>query len=111
MNGIVEAAQGGPAEQITHKEASGDHSVRRRLILRHFELLDSLAAARCRICSKKLHYRRGNSTKNMFRHMSKRHPQLFAQLVAKGSNVNEDTSTPPETAGATEERQTPGNIL
>lgn len=111
MNGIVEDGEGGPAEQITQEQASGDRSVSRQLIFRHFEVLDSLAAAQCHICSKKLHYRRGNSTKNMFRHMSKRHPQLFNHLVAEGSNVNEDTSASPETVGATEERQIPGNIL
>nr|XP_046241820.1 zinc finger BED domain-containing protein [Scatophagus argus] len=100
-NGIMEAAQKGPVRE------------RRSLIWRHFECLDSLAAARCRICMKKMQYVKGSSTSNLRRHMSKRHPKVFSQLVANGlslppshssqaSDVNGDTLTPPETFGATE---------
>ncbi|XP_041795377.1 zinc finger BED domain-containing protein [Chelmon rostratus] len=120
INGILEAAQRGPAEQITHEETSDDRPVRRRwnqrsLIWRHYERLDSLAAARCRICMKKLKCFESGSTGNLHRHMSKRHPEVFSQLVAdgqnpppshssQGSNVNSDSSTPPETVGKTEKR-------
>lgn len=125
INGILEAAEGGPAKQIT-QEASDDHLVRRRrnkrsLIWRHYERLDSLAAARCCICMKKLQCFEGGSTSNLRRHMSKRHPEVFSQLVAdgqnpppsrssRGSNADGDTSTPPETVVATERRQFSGNV-
>lgn len=126
INGILEAAEGGPAKQITHEEVSDDHLVRRRrnkrsLIWRHYERLDSLAAARCCICMKKLQCFEGGSTSNLRRHMSKRHPEVFSQLVAdgqnpppprsaRGSNADGDTSTPPETVVATERRQFSGDV-
>ncbi|XP_038556896.1 uncharacterized protein LOC119889991 [Micropterus salmoides] len=118
INGILEAA--GPAEQITHEEASDDRPVTqkrtRSLVWRHYERLDSLDAARCRICMKKFKCFEGSSTSNLRRHISKRHPRVFSQLVAdgkkappsrstQGSNANGDTSAPPETRGATEKRQ------
>ncbi|XP_049909572.1 zinc finger BED domain-containing protein [Epinephelus moara] len=121
INGIVEAAQGSPAEEMTHEEASDDRPVARRwtkrsLIWRHYEHLDSLAAARCRICMKKLKCFEGGSTSNLHRHMSKRHPEIFSQLMAGGQhppppctsqdlNANGDTSTPPETVRATEKQR------
>ncbi|XP_031170181.1 uncharacterized protein LOC116060640 isoform X2 [Sander lucioperca] len=121
INGILEAAQGSLAEQITHEEASDDRPVKcrrnkRSLVWRHFEYLDSLAAARCRICMKKLKCFKDRSTSNLHRHLSKRHPGVFSQLVAvkqhpppphssQGSNANGDTSTPPETVGAPEKQR------
>uniref|UniRef100_A0A8C3B1R9 BED-type domain-containing protein n=1 Tax=Cyclopterus lumpus TaxID=8103 RepID=A0A8C3B1R9_CYCLU len=89
MNGILECAQGGPAEQMKREEGSDDHPVKRRrnkrsLIWRHYEQLESLAAARCCICMKKLQYFEGGSTSNLHRHMSKRHPEVFSQLAADG---------------------------
>ncbi|XP_040001537.1 zinc finger BED domain-containing protein isoform X2 [Xiphias gladius] len=119
-----EAAQGGSAEQTPLGEASDDLPVRRSrhkrsLIWRHYEHLDSLNAARCRICMKKLQCFEGGGTSNLRRHMSKRHPEVFSRLVAgglnppppnssQGSNANGDTSTSPETAGATEQRKFSG---
>ncbi|XP_029311321.1 uncharacterized protein LOC115024068 isoform X1 [Cottoperca gobio] len=116
INGILEAA-----EQITHEEACDDRPVKyrrnkRSLIWRHYEHLDSLAAARCRICMKKLQCFEGGSTSNLHRHLSKRHPVVFSQLVADGKqpppsrssqslNGNGDTSTPPKTVGATEKQR------
>ncbi|XP_070823644.1 uncharacterized protein [Chaetodon trifascialis] len=110
VNGILEAAQRGSAKQVTHEEASDGRPVRRRrsLIWRHYDHLDSLAAARCRICMKKLQCFESGSTSNLHRHMSKRHPEVFSRLAADGqnpppshssqvSNVRGDTSTPPET--------------
>ncbi|XP_068587247.1 uncharacterized protein [Cebidichthys violaceus] len=127
MNGVLEGAQGGPAEQIRHEEASDDHPVKRRrskrsLIWRHYEQLDSLAAARCRICMKKLQYFEGGSTSNLHRHMSKRHPEVFSQLLADGqhpppphssqsSGVNGDTLMPPENVGATEKQRQFSGLL
>ncbi|XP_040001444.1 zinc finger BED domain-containing protein isoform X1 [Xiphias gladius] len=124
INGILEAAQGGSAEQTPLGEASDDLPVRRSrhkrsLIWRHYEHLDSLNAARCRICMKKLQCFEGGGTSNLRRHMSKRHPEVFSRLVAgglnppppnssQGSNANGDTSTSPETAGATEQRKFSG---
>ncbi|XP_040893975.1 zinc finger BED domain-containing protein isoform X2 [Toxotes jaculatrix] len=119
INGILEAAQGGPAEQVTHGEASDGRPMRRSrhkrsLIWRHYEHLDSLNAARCRICMKKLQCFEGGSTSNLHRHMSKRHPEVFSRLVtdglnpppsSQGSNAHGDKSTSPETAGATEQRR------
>ncbi|XP_075966395.1 uncharacterized protein LOC142970114 [Anarhichas minor] len=128
MNGIPGGAQGGPAEQIRHEEASEDHPVKRRrskrsLIWRHYEQLDSLAAARCRICMKKLQYFEGGSTSNLHRHMSKRHPEVFSQLLADGqhppppphssqsSDANGDALMPPENVGATEKQRQFSGLL
>ncbi|XP_032374427.1 uncharacterized protein LOC116691134 isoform X5 [Etheostoma spectabile] len=127
INGILEAAQGSLAEQITHEEESDDRSVKRKrnkrsLVWRHYEYLDSLAAARCRICMKKLQCSEGSSTGNLHRHLSNRHPGVFSQLVAdkqhpspphssQSSNANGDTSTPPETVGAPKkQRQFSGKL-
>ncbi|KAM8763175.1 uncharacterized protein AB9X84_007644 [Acanthopagrus schlegelii] len=120
-NGILEAAKGGPAEQITREEATDHCPVRhkRTLIWRHYEHLDSLSAARCRICMKKLQYFEGGSTGQLHQHLSKRHPEVFSQLVAdglnppqscssKGPKANGDTSTPPATVGAIEKRTVSG---
>ncbi|TDH17146.1 hypothetical protein EPR50_G00004980 [Perca flavescens] len=120
-NGILEAAQGSLAEQTTHKEASDDRSVKcrqkkRSLVWRHYEYLDSLAAARCRICMNNLECSEGRRTSNLHRHLSKRHPEVFSQLVAvkqhpppphssQGSNAKGDTSTPPETVGVPEKQR------
>ncbi|KAK9542712.1 hypothetical protein VZT92_000550 [Zoarces viviparus] len=130
MNGVPGGAQGGPAEQIRHEEASEDHPVKcrrskRSLIWRHYEQLDSLAAARCRICMKKLQYFKGGSTSNLHRHMSKRHPEVFSQLLADGqhppppppphssqsSDANGDELMPPENVGATEKQRQFSGLL
>ncbi|XP_069379571.1 uncharacterized protein [Paralichthys olivaceus] len=111
VTGVQEAAQGDPAGQAAHRQAFDDgdnHPVRctrhkRSLIWRHFEHLDSLNAARCLICMKKLQCNEGGGTSNLRRHMLKRHPEMFARLVADGlkpfppesshgSNTNGDTS-------------------
>ncbi|XP_034732518.1 uncharacterized protein LOC117947571 isoform X2 [Etheostoma cragini] len=127
INGILDAAQGSLAEEITHEEESDDHPVKQRrnkhsLVWRHYEYLDSLAAARCRICMKKLQCSKGSSTSNLHRHLSNRHPGVFSQLVAvkqhpspphssQGSGANSDTSTPPETVGAPKkQRQFSGKL-
>lgn len=124
INGILEAAQGAPVEQRTDGEASGRCLKRRRntrsLIWRHFERLESLAAARCRICKKKIQCF-DSSTSNLHRHMSKRHPEA-SQLAGDvqnppisksphGSNANGDTSALPETVEVSEHREFPGNVL
>uniref|UniRef100_A0A8C3GBM4 BED-type domain-containing protein n=2 Tax=Cyclopterus lumpus TaxID=8103 RepID=A0A8C3GBM4_CYCLU len=121
MNGILECAQGGPAEQMKREEGSDDHPVKRRrnkrsLIWRHYEQLESLAAARCCICMKKLQYFEGGSTSNLHRHMSKRHPEVFSQLAADGqqppaphssqsSDANGRTLMLPENVGETEKQR------
>ncbi|XP_034052778.1 uncharacterized protein LOC117533254 isoform X1 [Gymnodraco acuticeps] len=77
---------------------------KRSLIWRHFEHLDSLNAARCHICMKKIQCSDGRSTSNLHRHLSKRHPAVFTQLLedgkqksrpnsSRGSNVTRATST------------------
>ncbi|XP_029311328.1 uncharacterized protein LOC115024068 isoform X2 [Cottoperca gobio] len=114
INSILEGAQGAPVEQITDEEATDDRPVKRRrkrsLIWRHYEEMDSSSSARCRICMK-LQSFEGGSTSNLLRHISKRHPEVFSQLVAdrqqssRSSNANSDTSTLPETIGATEKQR------
>ncbi|KAG8001518.1 hypothetical protein GBF38_007211, partial [Nibea albiflora] len=114
IDSILEAAQEGPAEQqIAHEEASDHRPVTRRqkkrsMIWRHFEVLDSLEAARCRICMKKLQCFEGGSTSNLHRHMSKRHPEMFSRLAEDGqnpppcnSNANGDTLKPSKTVRST----------
>lgn len=101
------ARQGVPAELITHEKARDGLPVKckRKLIWRHFELLESLEAAQCRICMKKIRYLKGNSTRNLFQHMSKRHPQLRSQLVSDGSKVNGDALRTSESLRETEKHQ------
>lgn len=124
INGNLEAAQGGPSEQLTHEEASDEHPVKRRqsLIWRHFELLDGSSAARCRICLQKLRCFESCTTSNLHRHMSTRHPQLFKKKLtvrqtapsshsSQGSIVNFNTETPADTVEAREKRPVPGSIL
>ncbi|CAJ1049154.1 uncharacterized protein LOC117810753 isoform X2 [Xyrichtys novacula] len=111
--GILAATRGGPAEQTAHLESSGDHPRRRgkrSVIWKHFERLDSLDAAQCRICMKKLHCFEGGSTSNLHRHMSKRHPGVFSQLWTDGQNHNEDTPAPTETIKAAKKRQGSGML-
>lgn len=107
-SGPLEAAgRGVPGELMTHEKARDDLPVRckRKLIWKHFELLESLEAARCRICMKKIRYLKGNSTRNLFQHMSKRHPQLHSQLVSDVSKVNADALRTSESLGETEKHQ------
>ncbi|TNN87455.1 hypothetical protein EYF80_002172 [Liparis tanakae] len=113
MNGLLDYAQGGPVKHIKREEESDDLPVKRRrnkrsLIWRHYELLDSLAAARCCICMKKLQYFEGGSTSNLHRHMSKRHPEVFSQLAADGQHPpapHSHTLMLPESAGETEKQR------
>lgn len=95
---LEDTRQGVPLELMTHEKAGDFFPVGsdRKLIWRHFDLLESLAAARCRICMKKMQYLRGSSTRNLFRHMSKRHPQLCSQLTDR-SNINGDALMTVET--------------
>ncbi|XP_029000407.1 zinc finger BED domain-containing protein [Betta splendens] len=118
VNILVEAAQEG--QPMKHKETSAIHPITQRrhtrsLIWRHFEHLESLDCARCRICMKKLQCFRGGSTSNLRRHMSKRHPEEFSRLVAEGRNrqlsrsaasskTGGDTSASPETVEAIEQK-------
>ncbi|XP_020516820.1 zinc finger BED domain-containing protein [Labrus bergylta] len=106
INGILEAAQGGPKERFTHLELSGDHPMTRRrskrsMIWRYFERLDILDAAQCCICMKKIQCFEGGSTSNLHRHISKRHPDVFSQLWNDGQNQSVNGDTPPEPARAT----------
>ncbi|XP_034536590.1 uncharacterized protein LOC117810753 isoform X2 [Notolabrus celidotus] len=117
INGILEAAQGGPEEQMAPLESSCDLPMTRRrskrsVIWRHFERLDNLDAAQCRICMKKLQCFGGGSTSNLHRHMSKRHPVVFSQLWTDGQNqsLNGDTQAPPETLQVKKKRLCPGML-
>lgn len=112
---IPDASHEGPAEPQTHTEASNNRPAgrtQRSMIWRHFERLDSLNAARCRICMKKLKCGK-NSTSNLHRHMSKRHPKMLSELVSSGlqlpplncSQVSHSNSE------MSEQRPAPGTLL
>uniref|UniRef100_A0A665TH97 BED-type domain-containing protein n=1 Tax=Echeneis naucrates TaxID=173247 RepID=A0A665TH97_ECHNA len=118
INEILKSAEGDQEKQAKNGEASDSHPVRRNrhkrsLIWKHYERLESLNAARCSICMKKLQCFEGGSTSNLRRHMSKRHPEVFSRLVADGlkpppydlsqcSKVTSDSLTTAETTGPKE---------
>ncbi|XP_030577264.1 uncharacterized protein LOC115774228 isoform X2 [Archocentrus centrarchus] len=114
IDGIPDASHGGPAEPQMPTEASNNRPAgrtQRSMIWRHFERLDSLNAARCRICMKKLKCGK-NSTSNLHRHMSKRHPKMLSEMVSSGlrlpplnlSQVSHDNET-------SEQRQAPDELV
>ncbi|KAI4831094.1 hypothetical protein KUCAC02_002691 [Chaenocephalus aceratus] len=84
---LEEAGVNSPCEIYLDKDGVGhivsdDRPVqvtrnKRSLIWRHFEHLDSLNAARCHICMKKIQCSDGRSTSNLHRHLSKRHPAVL----------------------------------
>lgn len=82
VTGIHEAAQDVSAEG--HRKVE-DHTVGRRhsWIWSHFDLLDDLAAVRCRICFRTLQDNGGTS--NLHRHMSKKHPDLCQTRLSHSS--------------------------
>ncbi|XP_068431680.1 uncharacterized protein [Clinocottus analis] len=106
MDGILDCAGGGLAEQNKQEQASDDLPMKcrqrkRSLIWRHFEQLDGLASARCSICMKLMSFE-GGGTGNLHRHLSRMHPKVFSQLAAdqqcpppphssQNSDVNDDT--------------------
>lgn len=115
INGILDASHGNPAEPQTNTEGSDDLPARRpqrSTIWRHFERLDSLNAARCRICTKKLKCGKHGSA-NLHRHMSKRHPNLLSELVSNGLHLPALNSSQVSHANnkTSEQRQAPGTIL
>ncbi|XP_061622118.1 zinc finger BED domain-containing protein [Phyllopteryx taeniolatus] len=95
INGILVAVQGGEPVKERPKEAvvavvrgelpSSGKCHRRSLIWKHFEPLGSLNAAQCLICKKKIMCSEGK-TSNLYRHMSKTHPQVNPR---GGKAVNE----------------------
>lgn len=114
INGILDASHGNPAEPQTHTEGSDDLPAGRPLrstIWRHFERLDSLNAARCRICTKKLKCGK-NSSSNLHRHMSKRHPNMLSEQVSNGLRLPALNSSPVSHANnkTSEQRQAPGAL-
>lgn len=82
VTGIHEAAQDVLEEGHSKVE---DHALGRRhsWIWSHFDLLDDLAAVRCRICFRTLQDNGGTS--NLHRHMSKKHPQLCQTRLSNSS--------------------------
>lgn len=82
LTGIHEAAQDVSAEG--HQKVE-DHAVGRRhsWIWSHFDLLEDLAAVRCRICFRTLQDNGGTS--NLHRHMSKKHPHLCQSRLSHSS--------------------------
>ncbi|KAM4596978.1 uncharacterized protein V3H82_020792 isoform 2-T2 [Fundulus diaphanus] len=81
---LFEGSQRGSLAHLIHEDdlshIPNKQTRRRSLIWRLFEHLDSLNAARCRICMKKLHKSGGIS--NLRRHLVKRHPKVLSELLS-----------------------------
>ncbi|KAM4592952.1 uncharacterized protein PAE49_004516 [Odontesthes bonariensis] len=107
-NGLLDSMQGHSAQQIPRAEVSSDHNEswtrRHSLIWRHFEQLDSLNAARCRICMKKLQCFQSGGTSNLHQHLSKRHPKVFSELLFNWKHQSSNSGT------AAEQKQIPGEL-
>ncbi|CAG5855370.1 unnamed protein product [Menidia menidia] len=86
MNGFAQALHGDAAQPEMHAGESDDWpergTRRHSLIWRHFERLDSLDSARCRICQKTLQCLGGYASGNLRRHLLNKHPKLFSELVS-----------------------------
>lgn len=120
FNGSEETAQGGKGERMKHEAGNDEqHLIHRRhtrsLIWRHFERLETLDAARCLICSKKLQCFESGGTSNLRRHMSNRHPEVFSTLIEgrnqQPSNVALSLNANGETAGSTEHKVFSGKMV
>uniref|UniRef100_A0A1A7YJ72 Family with sequence similarity 60, member A, like n=1 Tax=Iconisemion striatum TaxID=60296 RepID=A0A1A7YJ72_9TELE len=103
VNGQLDTLQGGSTPQTTHADKSADQVVKskrkRSLIWQHFVRLESLEAAQCRICLKKLQCFESGCTSNLHRHMSKRHPKVCVKAISnqqlhpsQDSDANNDAS-------------------
>ncbi|XP_017296290.1 zinc finger BED domain-containing protein [Kryptolebias marmoratus] len=85
INGLLETLNDGSdkvARAGEGEDQSAKQSRRRSLIWQHFERLENLEAAQCRICMKKLKCFESSCTGNLHRHMSKRHPKVFSKLAS-----------------------------
>lgn len=79
---------------------------RRSLIWRLFEHVESLNAARCLICLKKLHESGGVS--NLRRHLKKRHPKVLSELLASS---HQRPSLDGVDVGMYEDEHDPGKLI
>jgi len=115
-NGLPDSMQGHSAQQTTHAEVSGERHERQThrnsLIWRHFERLDSLNAARCLICTKKLQCFQSGGTSNLHQHLSKRHPKVFSELLSNRKHPSPLNSSQSSNGGtAAEQKQISGELL
>ncbi|XP_029981246.1 uncharacterized protein LOC115412741 isoform X1 [Sphaeramia orbicularis] len=118
INSNFPAAQGGSEEQTPDEEIRFAHvsSRARSLIWKYFRRLEGFKASQCQICLRKIKCP-DKGTSNLHRHVSKKHPEVFSQLLAQKnkpalayssqvSHANGDVFPPPETNGAAEWRET-----
>lgn len=85
INGLLQTLQKGSVQATCageSEEQSAKKTRRRSLIWHHFKRLESLNAAQCQICMKKLQCFESGCTSNLHRHMSKRHPKVFSKLAS-----------------------------
>uniref|UniRef100_A0A8C6LG25 BED-type domain-containing protein n=1 Tax=Nothobranchius furzeri TaxID=105023 RepID=A0A8C6LG25_NOTFU len=118
-NGQLDTVQEGSTQQTTNSDKSTDQAVkstrRRSLIWKHFVRLESLEAAQCRICLKKLQCFESGCTSNLHRHMLKRHPKVCIKTKSsqqlhpsQHSDANNETSVD---SSVTRHEQTSGKLL
>ncbi|XP_041850278.1 zinc finger BED domain-containing protein isoform X2 [Melanotaenia boesemani] len=89
---LMDTLQGHSPQQTTYScDSNGRRTLRRSLIWKHFERLESLNAARCRLCMKKLQCFESRSTGNLHRHLSKRHPKLISQFISDPASELKDS--------------------
>ncbi|XP_056134871.1 zinc finger BED domain-containing protein [Lampris incognitus] len=113
INGLLSPVEEDEVKQ-SPQEARDDvaPSTRARSsIWMHYERLDDQKCALCLICMKKIHHH--SSTSNLHRHLSKKHPQAFAQLggiikklpsnTIQHSPEKDDLSKSPKTSMAKKE--------
>ena len=92
------------AQQETCADVSDKRPTRKRsLIWRYFQRLDSLDAARCRICMRTLQCFEGCATGNLRRHLLNKHPKVFSELVA-------NMQQPPPPSNSTQDSNADGGI-
>lgn len=89
VNSILEASQAAPAEVIEGTGISDNSSKyryrhRRSLIWNYYEVLDSVRAVKCLLCMKKLKSCKSGNTSNLRRHISKKHPETFSEILTNG---------------------------
>ncbi|KAM9410523.1 uncharacterized protein KZ484_002564 isoform 2-T2 [Pholidichthys leucotaenia] len=94
MNSSQETAHRASPDQI-RPAAEGVHTsvthTGRNMIWKYFKHLEGLNAAQCFICMKKLQCGT-NGTTNLYRHMSKRHPKTFSELLPLNSSQCSDAN-------------------
>uniref|UniRef100_A0A8C5I4M6 Uncharacterized LOC114480107 n=1 Tax=Gouania willdenowi TaxID=441366 RepID=A0A8C5I4M6_GOUWI len=98
--GVMHPTQGDPGGELMHAQTCDDPPTgrvrpKRSLIWKYFERLEGLSASRCHICMKDIQCGDNGGTSNLRRHVLKRHPHVFSELLANGqpsphSNSSQD---------------------